>query len=89
MIKKTNKQTKANKKTEGIQVIAWLSNNSPKKKISIPHPRHGRVWRLALQSLGRILSYLTCMLPYHIVRKHIFNQINPHGKNSGDDGGQI
>ena len=23
---------------------------------------------------GSILSYLTCMLPYHIVRKHIFNQ---------------
>ena len=46
---------------------------------------------LALQSLVecRILSYLTCMLPYHIVRKHICNQINPHGKNSGDDGGQI
>ena len=70
-------------------MIAWLSNNSQKKKFSIPHPRHGRVWGLALQSLGRILSYLTCMLPYHIVRKHIFNQINPHGKNSGDDGGQI
>ena len=70
-------------------MIAWLSNNSQKKKFSFPHPRHGRVWRLALQSLGRILSYLTCMLPYHIVRNHIFNQINPQGKNSGDDGGQI
>ena len=44
---------------------------------------------LALQSLVecRILSYLTCMLPYHIVRKHLFNQINPHGKNSGGDVG--
>ena len=38
---------------------------------------------------GRTLSYLTCMLLYHIVRKHPFNQINPHGKNSGDDVGQI
>ena len=46
---------------------------------------------LALQSLVecRILSYLTCMLPYHIIRKHLFNQINPHGKNSGGDVGQI
>ena len=32
---------------------------------------------------GRVLSYLTCMSPYHIVRKHLFNQINLHGKNSG------
>ena len=38
MIKKTNKQTKANKKTEGIQVIAWLSNNSPKKNSAFPTP---------------------------------------------------
>ena len=44
----------------------------------------------ALQSLVEHSPILlVCYYIYHIVRKHPFNQINPHGKNSGGDVGQI